>query len=222
MRRQRIFPGKKAITETLDAHALPIADLTLLCRAGETRERAAHPVEKRLEEARQCDDVLAGDGEQSGQHFVRMLSSVGIEAGGIPFDQRAGFRRQLFFVFPLHARANAEQLKEISDSRLGLVLGDHVRPADLPETRLNGGEIILGMGVCEAERRIRVASPQDIGHAKTVAADRHVVRLGCGDGGGSVETALLQRNDPYTEQIEGERDDGERRRHDERPAAQDG
>jgi hypothetical protein len=136
--------------------------------------------ERRLEHET-GSDVLAGERQQAGLHFIRVQRRVIIHTVGIGFGHRAHIGREILFVARIDCVPHAQQMDDIVGRR-GL---DAFRRRELPASRqrhiLDSREIVFRMGERESERDVDVAVSEYMRHAEIVAHDMHVVARSLGD-----------------------------------------
>jgi hypothetical protein len=138
---------------------------------------AVQAVEERLLEDEAGLDVVAGQGQQARLDLVRMLGGIDANPVGIGLHDLAQVGRQ-FAVVGVGGRPDVEQSGDIVGRRGGLALAAGQHAAGGQHNVLQGVEIVLALGVGQAEGGVGVGLAQHMRHAPLVAAYADVIGLG--------------------------------------------
>ena len=182
-----------------DLQHLPARRIAFRVWAEQVAEHAAHAVKHRHIKLRQRDDIGGGDGEQVWLELFGMARGVEVQPRHIAFQQRPGRGVQIRCVAGLGNRARAGPLEHERALRFGFVGGDHVAAAGEPQRILDGGEIVLGMGVGQRKGRIGIPPAPHPRNAILVAPDQAVIAFGGFDRRGRIKRARLQRQEPQAQ-----------------------
>jgi len=138
-------------------------------------DRVVQAEEKRRTQHEAGGDILAIDGEQSGQlHLFRMLRRISVETRGIAVEDGADIRRQIN-IFASHRAPHVEQRGDIVDRRAVRSVERRHPPAGHRGYFLQGRKIILRMGIGHAIGDIGIGPAENMRHAEFVADDAGLV-----------------------------------------------
>ncbi len=159
--------------------------------------------------------VVRADRVELAPHPLGMDGGEVVEAGGVALEQGAGVGGELALVALLHRLAHREQLHQVVAGGAGAAAVEALLGAVERQQRLVALDVVLGVGVGQAEGDVGVAAAEDVRHAPAVAHDLGPVGGGRGAEGGGVEAGAPAVAD---EQVEGDKQRGRRHGEDGEPA----